>query len=48
MRVTKYRRLIDKVINIVMEKATALLVGILSLVCNVKREIGKYITFVIV
>jgi len=48
MHVTKYRKLIDKVINIVMKKVTALLVGLLSLVWNVTREMGKYITFVIV
>jgi len=48
MHVTKYRKLIDKVINIVMKKVTALLVGLLSLVWNVTREMGKCITFVIV
>lgn len=48
MRVTEYRRLIDKVMNIVMKKVTALLLGLLSLVWNVTRDMGKYITFVIV
>jgi len=48
MHDTEPHRLVDKVINIVMSKVIALLVGLLFLDWNATRVMGKYIVFVIV